>query len=147
MEQTFSGEQFLLTEDGERAPQNIVRLDDFISYFESTWLVGSYPPSLWNVFETKSARTNNHIEGWHSKLKKVVGKAHPNVYEIVEILKREQGVTEITITQLASGAIPPRRGKKSTDKDKRIQELNQRFSEKTITLEEYVQGIFGHTNI
>ena len=45
------------------APQNIIRLDDFISYFESTWLVGSYPPSLCNVFETKSARTNNHIEG------------------------------------------------------------------------------------
>ena len=55
-------------------PQNIIRLDDFISYFESTWLVGSYPPSLWNVFETKSARTNNHIEGWDSKLKKVVRK-------------------------------------------------------------------------
>ena len=70
------------------APQNIIRLDDFISYFKSTWLVGSYPPSLWNVFETKSARTNNHIEGWHSKLKNVVGKAHPNVYEIVEIFKR-----------------------------------------------------------
>ena len=84
------------------APQNIIRLDDFISYFKSTLLVGSYPPaSLWNVFETKSARTNNHIEGWHSKLKKVVGKAHPNVYEIVEIFKREQGVTEITISHLA----------------------------------------------
>ena len=78
-----------------------MRLDDFISYFESTWLVGSYPPSLWNVFETKFARANNHIEGWHSKLKKAVGKAHPNVYEIVEIFKREQGVTEITISQLA----------------------------------------------
>ena len=55
-----------------------------------------------------SARTNNHIEGWHSKLKKVVGKAHPNVYEIVEIFKTKQGVTEITISQLASGAIPPK---------------------------------------
>ena len=27
------------------APPNIVRLHDFISYFKSTWLVGSYPPS------------------------------------------------------------------------------------------------------
>ena len=31
------------------APQNIVRLDDFISYFVSTWLVGSYPTSFPNV--------------------------------------------------------------------------------------------------
>ena len=65
------------------------------------------------------------FEEWHSKLKMVVGKAHPNVFEIVEIFKREQGVTGIAISQLASGAIPPRRGKKSTDKDKRIQELKQ----------------------
>ena len=56
-------------------------------------------------------------------------------------------MTEITISQLASGAIPPRRGKKSTDKDKRIQELKQRFSDNTISLEEYVQGMSGHTNI
>ena len=80
---------------------------------------------LCGIRMSESARTNNHIEGWHSKLKKVVGKAHPNVYEIVEIFKREQGVTEITISQLASEAIPPTRGKKSTDKDKRIQELKQ----------------------
>ena len=67
--------------------------------------------------------------------------------KFVEIFKREQGVTEINISQLASGTIPPRRGKKSTDKDKRIKELKQRFSENTITLEEYVQGMSGHTNI
>ena len=53
-------------------------------------------------------------------VKRVVGKVHPNVYEIVEIFKREQGVTEITINQLASRAIPPRKRKKSIEKDKRI---------------------------
>ena len=52
----------------------------------------------------------------------------------------------ITISQLTSGAIPPGRGRKSTDKDKRIKELKQRFSGNT-TLEEYVQGMSGHTNI
>ena len=40
---------------------------------------------------------NNHIEGWNSKLKRVINKDHPNVYEIVETIKREQGMTEITI--------------------------------------------------
>ncbi len=64
------------------APQ-IAGVTDFKRYFETTWLAGSYPPSLWNVHNSVSTRTNNHIEGWHSKLKKVVGKAHPNVFEIV----------------------------------------------------------------
>ena len=58
------------------APQNIVRQ-----------FVGSYPPSFQNDFETESARTSYYIEGWHTKLTNVVGKAHPNVYEIVELFK------------------------------------------------------------
>ena len=119
-----------------------------------TLLATSRVPGLWEaihhlcgIWMSESARTNNHIEGGHSKLKKAVGKVHPNFYEIVEIFKREQGVPEITISQLASEAIPSTRGKKSTDKDKKIQELKKWFSENTITLEEYVQGMSGHTNI
>ena len=51
--------------------------------------MGNYPLPLWNVFESGSVRTNNHVEGWHSRLKKVVGKAHPNIFEIVEVFKKE----------------------------------------------------------
>ena len=39
--------------------------------------------------------TNNHVEGWHSRLKKVVGKVHPNIFEIVEAFKKEQASTEV----------------------------------------------------
>ena len=83
---------------------NIPNIDDFITYFEETWLVGNFPPSLWNVYymDTSSPRTNNHVEGWHNKLKRVVRKAHPNVYE------QEQADTEVTIAQLATGSQPPR---------------------------------------
>ena len=51
--------------------------------------MGNYPLPLWNVFESGSVHTNNHVEGWHSRLKKVVGKAHPNIFEIVEVFKKE----------------------------------------------------------
>ena len=49
---------------------NLQRVDEFISYFEETWLVGNFPLDLWNVFkmDSNSPRTNNHIEGWHNKL-------------------------------------------------------------------------------
>ena len=39
-------------------PPTILGTEDFISYFETTWLVGNYPPSLWNVYTSK-VRTNN----------------------------------------------------------------------------------------
>ena len=50
---------------------------EFAAYLERTWLVGNYPPVLWNVYETQQTRTNNRLEGWHSKMKKVVGKSPP----------------------------------------------------------------------
>ncbi len=53
------------------------RVEEFVEYFEQTWLVGNYHLSHWNVLESASVRTNNHVEGWHNRLKKVVGKAHP----------------------------------------------------------------------
>ena len=37
-----------------------------------------------------SPRTNNFLEGWHNKLKRIARKAHPNMFELVEIFKQEQ---------------------------------------------------------
>ena len=39
-------------------------------------------------------RTNNRVEVWHTRLKKVVGKAHPNLFEIIEVMKKEQASSE-----------------------------------------------------
>ena len=63
---------------------NLHRVDEFITYFEETWLVENFSLCLWNVYEinSNSPRTNNHIEGWHNKLKRIAKKSHPNVYEL-----------------------------------------------------------------
>ena len=127
----------------------IDKMDEFVAYFEETWLVGKFAPQIWNVFSTdaSSPRTNNHLEGWHNKLKQIARKAHPNVFELVEIFKQEQSDTEVSIAQLDTGSQPPKRAKKSVDKDKKIGELKSRFSQNEITLEEYVRGISAHTAI
>ncbi len=80
------------------------------------------------MHDSDSTRYNDHIEEWHSKLKKVVGKAHPNVFEIVEIFKGEQAVTEVTLSQLSSGAPrarAPTRARETIAKGKTIAELKQ----------------------
>ena len=84
-------------------------------------------------------------EGWHNRLKKIVGKAHPNVFEIVETFKKEQALTEVTMAQLAAGAAPPRRARKVIQRDRKIEELKRRFSSNFITLEEYLSGVSAHT--
>ena len=117
-----------------KAPQ-LPRIQEFMAYYEMTWLVGSYPLPLWNVFESGSTRTNNHAEGWHNRLKKVVRKAHPNEFEIVETFKREQASTEVSIAQLA------------TERDKKIEELKTRFTANSLTLDKYLSGVSAHTNL
>ena len=44
---------------------DLPRVDEFLTYFEETWLVGNFSLRLWNVYEIGSncPRTNNHIEG------------------------------------------------------------------------------------
>ena len=54
------------------------------------------------MYDSSPFRTNNHIEGWHNRLNKIVGKAHPNIYELVETFKKEQASVEVAVTQLSS---------------------------------------------
>ena len=33
----------------------------------------------------EGSKTNNHVEGWHNKINRAAGKAHPNIFELVEL--------------------------------------------------------------
>ena len=122
-------------------------IDEFAAYFEGSWLSGNFPPATWNVHDLSSCRTNNHVEGWHSKLKKVVGKAHPNVFEIVRAFKVEQAAVEVAVAQMQAGARPPVRSRAAVEKDKRIEELKRKFGNNEINMDTFLCGLSGHTNL
>ena len=67
-------------------------IDDFIAYFEHTWLGGKFAPAKWNLYSKEGPRMNSKLEGWHSKVKKITGKTH---LEIVELFNKEQASTEV----------------------------------------------------
>ena len=91
-----------------------IQIQEFIRYFEDTWLVGNYPLIMWNVYRSDGFRTNNHLEGCHNRLKRLVEKAHPNIYKFVEAIRKEHTVTEsVFVLQLEAGARPPRRALKA----------------------------------
>ena len=79
--------------------------------------------------DASSPRINNHLEGWHNKLKQITRKAHPNVFELVEIIKQQQSDNEVSIAQLDTMSQPPKqppkRAKKSIDMDKKIGKLKK----------------------
>ncbi len=125
---------------------NVPRTEEFVVYFQGTWISGNYPPATWNVHDLDDCRTNDLMEGWHSKLKNVLGKAHPNVYEIVRTLKAEQAAVELAVAQLGAGACPPPRSHASIDKDWKVAEMKRKFAANEMTLQEYIWGLACHTN-
>ena len=69
---------------------------------------------------------NNKAEGWHSKIKKLAGKSHPNIYEAVTLFKSEQAATEVSLMQLAAGGLPRRRRRKYRNHKNRLKIIKEK---------------------
>jgi len=75
---------------------------------------------MWNMYSLDGPHTND-AEGWQPKIRKLAGKAHPNIYEAVELFKAEQTATEVSLMQLAAGGLPVRRRRKYREKKKLVE--------------------------
>ena len=108
-------------------------------YFERTWLK-SIPLRLWNVHNA-ATRTNNKVEGWHSRLNRYVKKSHPNIFELITELKKEQSTTELTISRARLGAAPPPRKATYIQLDQQQDRLKTNFDTGEYTVEEYLASL------
>ncbi|XP_067671617.1 uncharacterized protein [Haliotis asinina] len=66
------------------------RCEQLADYVTTQWIEGDQAPPVWNHHDTEGPRTNNHLEGWHGRLKKMIAKAHPNIFELNRFLIGEQ---------------------------------------------------------
>ena len=119
---------------------NNANCNELLDYFQGTWLNGQFPLQLWNV-HNRSTRTNNHIEGWHSKLNKSCRKLHPSVHELVTVLQVEQGETELTLRRARLGAAPAPRRRKYRQCDERLDRLREQYTSGTLNSMDYINSI------
>ena len=63
--------------------------NSFIKYFEDVWLYGNYPPKMWNQWRKSKNLTNNHNEGYNSRINKFISVTHPNPWVLVCTLQKE----------------------------------------------------------
>ena len=109
-----------------------------------TWISGQYRFRQWNYFDFQGPRTNNNVEGWHSRLKKV-GKPHPNLYEIIDVFKREEASTKVKLQILQAGAQQAPRRRKMRQKEQRIQNLCRRLNQGTMSIDDYLEAMKHNT--
>lgn len=89
----------------------VEELEPMIQYFGETYVVGRigargrgnrtipprYPPQWWNHYDStmnNEHRTNNLSEGWHNRFRLVVAKHHPDLYNAITEIQKEQADTE-----------------------------------------------------
>jgi len=65
------------------------------AYFENQWTV-TMPPDMWNSYSDSQDRTTNRVEGFHSKLNKMLNKAHPNIHVLINVFKKLEAKYEIS---------------------------------------------------
>ena len=74
-------------------------------------------------------------------MKKVISKPHPNIFNWIEYIQREETVTKAKIQTLKSGTATHPRLCCQKEKEKRIQRLFDRFNSSAISLDEYLTAI------
>ena len=62
---------------------------ELIKYVEDVWLYGNYPPKMWNQWKKSKNLTNNHNEGYNSRINKIISATHPNPWILVCTLHKE----------------------------------------------------------
>ena len=82
-----------------------------------------------NQFLTRSTHTNNYVGGWHSRIKKIVGKAHPNIFELVEVFQKEEVTSRMKLQQFDSGAVLSARRRMVRERERRFQTLFSRMKD------------------
>ena len=61
-----------------------------------------FPKFLWNYYKFNGSTTNNGCEGSHYRLNSNMNGSNPNLYQVVDELKRDYALNMGTIKQVTS---------------------------------------------
>ena len=86
--------------------------------------------ALWNMYDQTIGdllRTNNAVEGWHRRFQANVGAYHTNFWKFIDILKREQSLNHVNISQARAGHQPEPQCRRYQDSNRRIKNIVQDY--------------------
>ena len=90
-------------------------LDVILDYIEENYIGAirrgryrrpRFPYAWWGVYDrvmNDLPRTNNAVEGWHNKFNQHVGCHHANIWKIIDIIQKEEDLSEVELTHIRQG--------------------------------------------
>ena len=103
------------------------KVQNYSGYFDKTWMNGQFiRQRMWNYYAHSGP--NNHLEGWHNRMKRLARKIHPNLYEVLELFQREQAATNITVQQLEAGGVRRAKRRKVVQQEEKIKSLQHELT-------------------
>ncbi len=111
------------------------KLKKFIQYFINVWLISKrgsqFNPTVWNHYGCIGYRTNNHLEGFHSQLKKdLADTKKPDIYTVIKHLRKVDAIQcNIYLRRKAYTNVEKARKqpKNNREKDLRIEKIQADF--------------------
>ncbi|KAG0440508.1 hypothetical protein DMUE_1691 [Dictyocoela muelleri] len=113
-----------------------------INYIEETWILprdSLFSRTVWSHHDDLYIRTNNSLEGFHSKLNRAINKSQPSFYEIIDKLKIFMKCYEVEMIRILSGGIPKPKRRKYVESNNTIVRVIQNFNNGQITLHELME--------
>ena len=128
-----------------RTTPAVPRAVEFNDYVVTTWVDDDarFPLRMWNHFTNAGPRTNNNVEGFHSRVNRLLPHRHPNIYRFVELIKGIEKCERAKLIQINAGAPPPPRRRVYRELDTRVRRLKQQLTDRTKTPLQYLDAI-GH---
>ena len=121
-------------------------LRNYHSYFNRTWVNGSYSPSEWNYFEKDDITTSNAAESTNWRFTVKMGCKQPNIYNSLAAIKSDLKKTEKVFDLIELNRIRPYKNHDFVKKQESRRFYKQQYINGDITLERYMR-IMGALNL
>ena len=102
--------------------------DFMIKYLVDYWIEGPIPPSLWNCFRRKRDNTNNHSEGYNSKLNRELKQVHPTPWISLNFITKQITLSETDAMKADSGIDPRKQRRAYRLSAKRREKIKKNFT-------------------
>ena len=115
------------------------KLMSFLQYFVDTWFNGKNgsSPILWNLYGSPDARTNNNVEGFHSRINRNL-QAHSDIYTVISYFQTlDLEIVDLYLKAKIGLDKPKKQKKKDADKDFFLALIALEFQQGQINFKEF----------